>query len=449
MSALGDYIHLYTSHYLDHGTKRKTGSNEPNYSMDIINNRITTNVKPINLSAISELERKLKLNSDLKENQELTKAEEQRQRLIDICYQLLYERSQRIDGIKRVAKVAKGGEIFSKGGKKIALGDQTWAAHMTHAQLKQLSEKANAIYREIQKLINKINNTYGPYSYDDFTKLVSLFNEYTHLAKDPDSSTMGEILRALKVYRYKGAVNEISGNFGEMMVAICDDACNDLAEEQVKKVITEAIVGQQRTAIRFNKNLISTGYNFMGTNPDDQNQYSLGSTQNKVDVRIKINDENVYASVKTSQDVSKNPRPKLQEVNLLVSLTFLNSYPGLEDFGNHWLNMHVMHMSHNKQKTLDEILKKEIAYEALSSGNPFKQNVESANVFVYINRANGKVYVQSVQKLLDDMDRIGGLKEIPQLHFKNERQDETWQRINDILAQVHATKLQVAMNIIY
>jgi len=42
---------------------------------------------------------------------------------------------------------------------------------------------------------------------------------------------MGEILRALKVYRYKGAVNEISGNFGEMMVAICDDACNDLAEE--------------------------------------------------------------------------------------------------------------------------------------------------------------------------------------------------------------------------
>jgi len=35
-----------------------------------------------------------------------------------------------------VAKVAKGGEIFSKGGNKIALGDQTWAAHMTHAQLK-------------------------------------------------------------------------------------------------------------------------------------------------------------------------------------------------------------------------------------------------------------------------------------------------------------------------
>jgi len=102
---------------------------------------------------------------------------------------------------------------------------------MTHADLKQVSEKANVIYRKIQKLITKINNTYGPYTYQDFTELVSLFNEYTHLAKDPDSSTMGEILRALKVYRYRGAANEISGHFGEMMVAICDDTCNDLANE--------------------------------------------------------------------------------------------------------------------------------------------------------------------------------------------------------------------------
>jgi len=143
------------------------------------------------------------------------------------------------------------------------------------------------------------------------------------------------------------------------------------------------------------------------------------------------------------------PRPKLQEVNLLTTLTFLNSYTGLEDFGNHWLNMHSMHVAHPQQKELDEILKKEIAYEALSSGNPFKKGVDSANVFVHINRATGKVYVKSVQDLLDNMDRIGGLSGISRLHFNNQRQDEIWQRINNILTQVHATKIHVAMNIIY
>jgi hypothetical protein len=76
MSALGDYIHLYTSNYLKYGTNRRTPQKaKPDYSMSVINNRIMTNVKPINQSTIDELERRLKLNSDLETNKELDKAE--------------------------------------------------------------------------------------------------------------------------------------------------------------------------------------------------------------------------------------------------------------------------------------------------------------------------------------------------------------------------------------
>jgi len=75
MSALGDYIHLYTSNYLKYGTNRRTPQKALDYSMSVINNRIMTNVKPISQSTIDELERRLKLNSDLETNKELDKAE--------------------------------------------------------------------------------------------------------------------------------------------------------------------------------------------------------------------------------------------------------------------------------------------------------------------------------------------------------------------------------------
>jgi hypothetical protein len=96
----------------------------------------------------------------------------------------------------------------------------------------------------------------------------------------------------------------------------------------------------------------------------------------------------------------------LQDVDLYPTLIFLNSQiAGLENFGNHWLNMHSAYKIAGSIRTyddpgkenLDEILKKEVAYEALCSGNPFKTGVDSANVFVHINRATGKVYVKSAK----------------------------------------------------
>lgn len=452
MSALGDYIHLYRSHYYQYGVTRKSkGNSNPNYSMEVINNRIKSNIKPISKQTIAELERKLKLNSDMEQGKSKTRNQQQKQRLINIIYEILYERSKNITGAKRVATMAQGGQVWytnkNKGRYTKNLGNQSWATDLSHADLKARSDKANNIYRQIQRLITKINKT--GQAGTDFQKLVLLFNEYTHLAMDPNESTMGAIKSALSQYRYKGAAQDASGNFGQMMVAICDETCSNLAEEQVKRFITEAVVGGQTSEIKFDKSKISTGYHIFDTNPDNQNQYSLGSTQNKVDVQININDEDVFATVKATADTDSPPRPRLQDVDLLIPLTFLNSYAGLENFGNHWLNMHVAgdKMSYVGQGALDDILKKEIAYEALTSGNPFKQDVNSANTFVYINRATGQVYVKTTQQLLDNMDRIGGLNNISQLRFRNQWQPQIWQRINDILKQVHATKIHVAMNI--
>ena len=109
MSALGDYIHLYKKHYAEYGvTRHSKGSPNPNYSMNVINNRISANVKPISKEAIAELERRLKINSDNEENRLLSEAERQKQHLINICYQLLYQRSKDITGANRIATMARG-----------------------------------------------------------------------------------------------------------------------------------------------------------------------------------------------------------------------------------------------------------------------------------------------------------------------------------------------------
>lgn len=462
MSALGDYIHLYKKHYAEHGVTRKSnGSANPNYSMEVINNRIKSNVKPISKQTIAELERRLKLNSYNEQNKVLNEAEKQRQQLIDLCYELLYERSQRTEGARRIHDIAAGGEVWytNKDGSVTPHdfgGRHAWAASKTHDELQKLNNQADVLYRNIQKLIDKINNTGGGTSQtsQDFFKLVQLFNQYTHLAMDPNTSTMGQIKAALKIYRYKGAAQDISGSFGELLTAACQDLPDDLANEEVKKIITQSITGDRVSKIITDKKLISTGYHIFKTNRDNQNQYYIGTTKDKVDVQININDEKIYANVKTRADMGPKSRPELQQVDLLVVLTFLNSYPGLNNFGNHWLNMHSCRTSNEKiinSNALDEILKKEIAYEALAAGNPFKKDVNSANVFVYINRSLGKVYVKSVQQLLYNVNsidnRIGGLSQIHSLRFKNKKQPEIWQRINDILTEVHQAKINVAINI--
>lgn len=76
MSALGDYIHLYKKHYAEYGvTRHSKGSPNSNYSMNVINNRISSNVKPISKDTIAELERRLKINSDNEEHKLLNEAE--------------------------------------------------------------------------------------------------------------------------------------------------------------------------------------------------------------------------------------------------------------------------------------------------------------------------------------------------------------------------------------
>ena len=113
MSALSDYIHLHHIHYLKYGISRKNESmgGIPNYSENVINNRINKNVKPIQQNIITELQKRLKENSDIEYQKSLNGIESRKQKLIDIIYEKLLEKGKNIDGIQRMAMEAQGGNV--------------------------------------------------------------------------------------------------------------------------------------------------------------------------------------------------------------------------------------------------------------------------------------------------------------------------------------------------
>ena len=103
----------------------------------------------------------------------------------------------------------------------------------------------------------------------------------------------------------------------------------------------------------------------------------------------------------------------------------------------------------SNQKEADNIVSKEIAYEALASGSPFKQS-NPANVFVYIDRAKGYVFVEKTSDLLlNHFDRFI-MRSVEDIILKNRRvplKNGIQDRIEDILRQVHKINIAVSLNI--
>ena len=458
MSALGEYIHLYYKNYKQYGVARI--GEQPsfcNYTLSVIDRRIDNGVKNINQGAINELQRRLKLNSQSQLQKSKKEQAQRQQQLIDQIYALLFERSKTISGVERLYNVSQGDYyVTNKTNKKVShiLTSSHWAASKSIEELKQMREKANNILDEIDLLIKKINKQRTSQSLDDLQKLEQLYKQYTHLSYDSDEHTAGAIEKAISEKRFDGAASNVAGQFGEMFVATCDDKIFKQANRSVAQVVQQSVKGAERTEILIDKSLISDnrGDFFYNTSTKDGTVYSLGATQNKVDVAIQINNQDIFASVKSYRSIdSTSARPDLQQVNLLTTLTFLNNYQGLQDIGNHWINMHASHPGKTRDidTSLDDIIKKEIAFQALSSGNPFKQSVEKANVFVFINRGTGQVFVKSVKDILSEtnLSTIGGLQFISKIYLNNHRSNEISDRITNVLNQIHQQNISVAMNI--
>lgn len=461
MSALGEYVHLYHKNYKKYGVTRKdpNGEKRPDYSVDIINNRIKNAIPKVNDATLEVLRTRLKTNTSSQINKEKDQWQNHQQKLINEIYFLLQERASGVTGIHRVINISQGNGWITKNGYATRLSTtQNWAFTLSNEELKARRIKAQNTYDKIQSLISQINKGEQPQSEENLQTLIKLYEQYTHLSGGSlISSTIGDIEKAIGEKRYQNTAGAIGGHFGEMLVAICDDNAANLAEEQVAEFLENTIKGAESTEIIFDKDLVigkKRNKHFLNTSTKDGTKYTLGTTKDKVDVQINIQDEDIFASVKSyAVEAGNMVRVELQDINLFSTLTFLNNYESYVDFGNHWLNMHASQTGHDigarpGKATLDEIVKKEVAFQAFSSGNPLKQNVKNANIFIFINRATGDIYVKNVQDILkNNMDQINGLNKISNIILKNRKEKKVQDRIYGILNQLHQVKIAVTYNI--
>lgn len=197
------------------------------------------------------------------------------------------------------------------------------------------------------------------------------------------------------------------GDFGENYVALCSDAIKQATEDKIEEILNQIVIGNQRSESKFDKSSISVKLPKETINKkekrtirykNDSGEYSLGYSQNKVDVDMKVDGVEILANVK---DYFNSNKVTLQsQVNLLSSLIYLNNTcEDTYDFGNHWLNMHAGQLKGTGRANADRLLEKEIAFEALVSGNPLKDS-QNANVFVYMERQTGIVIVKPVSEIL-------------------------------------------------
>ena len=461
MSALGDYIHFNITNYKKFGTARVNEGNKPyKYNISAFLNNRTQMLSKINDDTLEVLRKRLKLNTQ----QQVAKDEQKRQKVqqdfIDEIYKIMYQQVTNRDKIHRLLDTTAGNAVFvaKKDGTATKMQLSTtsqWASSLTHKQLLQLAHQKDKEYKDLQKQISQINSGKIPATKETIENLKKQFEQYTGRTISSGLSTVGAIKTALQEFRYRGTMQEVAGQFGENLLVACSDAIEDLALSEASQFLYNHVKGEEKSEIQIPAEALAVKLPSKQIHTDSMgNYYSLGKTQNKVDVSIQVNNQNLNISVK---DYAAPPdhyaTPTLQDVNVLQSLTFLNSFPNFEDFGNHWLNLHSLKSTDSliqKNKTsADNIFQQEVAYEALASGSPFKK-VTPADTFVFIDRAKGYVYADSTINILkNQFNRFNMTPNIDTLSLiKQNKQSKTWeQRIANILNKAHSLKIHVSLNI--
>ena len=456
MSALGDYIHFRNKNYIEYGTAKISAANPKKYksinSQVFFKNRLK-NANLISSSALKkaseELKRRMQRNTPEKLKQDQAQLDKDFQDKINKLYEIL---------MKKTDRAIAGGLIYHNEFEYTGNKEELKASGLSKKQVENRKRKLDELNKKITKL-----NSLGIVKETD---IIELANEFKKITGTKISSTifsdLGSLQEALLFYNYNNWVNLLAGDFGENYVALCSDAIENSSIDGVEEILNKLVIGFQRGESTFNKNKISvklpqktnTNQKRSITYNDDSGTYSLGYSQNKVDVKMTVNGVEILANVKDYYDSSK---VSLQnQVSLLSSLIYLNSEnEGLSDFGNHWLNMHAGQLK-GKHVSADKILEKEIAFEALVSGNPLKRNVKNANVFVYMERSTGKVIVKPVDKiLLDNFGLFSINPKVSNILFENnwvgkngERSSlNANKRISILLAQVHQRHFNVSLRI--
>lgn len=440
-SALGEYVHLSVVNYKKYGIAHINEKPQPfSASERFLNNRISK-IKSVNRSTIDLLKARLEQNADSKVLQE--------QGGVGLNYE------EKVNQIwEFLADISGQGAIgYGVGTSKNA----PWAYtgdYQTNIKNKALTpeelERVKKEYEVLGKRIDKINEK-GEATEQELQDIINTFEKFNKVLNiDPESeefeSIMAKIQNAMDNCYVNATKQALVGDFGEHYAAIADDYIYNLAGNAFIEALPKHVIGQERSAWRFTKENFPSYFQSYLTKDDKKNIFKVNSTQDKVDIEIEVNGQTVYGSVKNYYDAGK---VGLQSsISLAAALTYLENK---EKFGTHWLNMHagsIRGFSADIKKA-DDILEKEIGYEALVAGNPLKQGTKQANVFIHLNRANGDVQVWSTRDLLvHEFHRLNISPSVRDIILDNTySHNSAEERIAKLLLDLHQIEISVSLTV--
>lgn len=460
MSALGEYIHSNIANYRAYGLNRSRipgGVISPNAALNAIDERIS-GIADVEDKTLNEIRKRLKLMTS--QGNYSNENKEQYIRAREAVYEMLAAASS-VNALGRVmgsttGTVKKG--IINEQLKlsRSAVQNMWYTARggksmsYSYYELKQISKKAKAFRKELDEMISKINKkkAVSQKELGAFNMKLAEWNALTGNSLNGlkmDGNSLEEDIALIdNAVKIDNVYQNVAGQMGELLVGAIGDTSLGLANDALKREIRDSVVGDNATKVTLDKKLFYdyTVRNFKNWT-DEGNSYSIGATKDKVDVRIKIDEVPVAATVKNYLDASKIELQK--ELNLFYPIALLNQY---DNFGTHWLNMHALGVP---SAAFDNVLEKEIRYEALAHGNAFK-DVEDANVFIAIDRPTGKVAVASTKTLINTGDKFLISPNIGSIQFKNtwqggrrKSQREAMNRVGTVINELHQVNLRVQL----
>lgn len=467
MSALGDYIHLSTKNYLKYGVSER--DENPAFKYKNINDYMkkrTQNLRTVSEETLETLRYRIAGDSETirnrsKDNQEIQR---QWQKNIDWVYQTLasFTSNELMDNL-RYSSFKDDKDILSfqpslnNNYKNQTMASKSYMISEFQQKIKSINDTINKINEKHfvhKEQIESINN-----KYQDLEDLIKRYQLRVQLPELPIISNLNkhnnyqavslyaEFQKVLNLMHFVNFKTNLYGDFGEYLLYTASDQIYGTAKESADKMIEQAVVGEERSGgfIPIETFARDLSVPKIFSKDVDGDKYVINTTQNKVDVQITVNGEDVYASAKAYRDLTGDGAKLQSPMSLLPTIAYLNS---INNFGNHWLNMHAAKASlskiQNQVDNADLVLKQELAYEALVIGNPWKQGVKEADTFVAIERGTGRVAAfNSKDILLNNFDFFTFSPTIERIRIRNNKSTTATDRITNMLVDLHSKQITV------
>jgi len=460
MSAIGDYVHLLTKNYLKYGTNRYGQGQDFNImGLEAYKKKRLGSVKPISTSTISQLEMRLRENSDFQENLDKQIVNTERQKRLDYTYDLLAETTS-TENIKKFLY----GNIAQPSLNLSGITEKT--AELT--QRKQKVQKIKELIKYFQENQTMRQDTFENKAqqlqelYKDFFNSSLKFGNFQNYQSGNLKSALGKLQDEIEAYSFNTTQSAIRGKFGEFFVASCADGIHQKSKSEAAKAIQDAVKGEKKSDITVSlhnfEGLNTSQINFIKNVDTENGTFSIGASQDKVDVQIQVKGEDVYASVKNYNlkwEGLKKFGIHLQTQRLIYTLlAMLDS-----GYTNHWINLHAaavqpVHVANGFKEDVDQTVRFELIYDAFVKGNPLKTNTDTANVFVLMDSKTGTLKVINTAEILmndalrEKSFKLSHAEGLTNPNLTNEMNDGgSKYRIENILNQIHRINISVAYNV--